>query len=388
MKFGQMMLAFFLLMAILVGTGWYLSPSRQVEVSRAKIPLFDEEGDHYRRNPFFEDDSPGTPDAKAVVEEEQFQFGSMALGTTGKHEFIIKNEGTAPLKLARGPSQCKCTVSAMDQDEIPPGATASITLEWTPKDLGEFGQEAVIYTSDPNKKDIHFGVRGTMYENVMKSPANGWSLGSLQDKPVTVDGYLLSQIYDSFEITETSTTSDLISVKVEPINPEDAPQPDSKSGYVLTVVITPPEKAGDIREEVVIKTDLEDYPEFRFPVTGQKFGPMSIIGKGWYASGALFQLGAISASKGETRKYTLFLDNFGEDLKFESVKSNPAFLSLKLTKEESPADAARQRYSLVLDIPPGLEKSVWTDDHPGEIVVTTNHPDLQKLTFKVTMDLQ
>jgi hypothetical protein len=62
---------------------------------------------------------------------------------------VIRNVGQGPLKLAKGPTNCKCTVAGLKDQEIPPGGQASIRLEFTPNDLGPFRQGATIWTNDP-----------------------------------------------------------------------------------------------------------------------------------------------------------------------------------------------------------------------------------------------
>ncbi|MCA9082062.1 MAG: hypothetical protein KDA58_15980, partial [Planctomycetaceae bacterium] len=203
-----------------------------------------------------------------------------------------------------------------------------------------------------------------------------------------IEGYILSQVFDSFAITDISSDSELVTVKYEPLTAEASPREDTKSGFRIRGTVQPPEKAGDISATITVKTDLEEFPEFKFVVKGQKLGPMSIVGPGWYADHALFQLGKVIAEKGHKGRYTLFVDDFGQDLEVTKADCTPDFLKVTLAKLPSAEGATRQRYLLEIDVPAGSPKSVWIDDHKGEIRLTTNHPELATLTFKVTMDVQ
>src|SRR2546430_284888 len=87
---------------------------------------------------------------KVEIKEQHFDFGSMQRGTRKSHEFEIRNVGNAPLTLKSRGTTCKCTVSKVPDETVPPGGTTSIRLQWTAKsDSGPFRQTATIETNDP-----------------------------------------------------------------------------------------------------------------------------------------------------------------------------------------------------------------------------------------------
>src|SRR5205085_8728391 len=63
--------------------------------------------------------------------ETHYNFGKMARGTSMSHDFVIRNVGTAPLKLPFSRTTCKCTLSKLPSAPIPPGGSAKVTLEWS-----------------------------------------------------------------------------------------------------------------------------------------------------------------------------------------------------------------------------------------------------------------
>ncbi|MBT5018877.1 MAG: DUF1573 domain-containing protein, partial [Planctomicrobium sp.] len=161
------------------------------------------------------------PHPIAVLEEEFFNFGEMALEETGTHAFVIKNEGEVELELAKGPVQCKCTISGLKQDTIPPGGEAAIELEYTPKSLGEFAQGAIIWTNDPQNPEIRIRVEGRMVQAIIISPQNAWNLGPIpKGKPVELLGDISSIVETSFDITSIETSS--AAVKMEAVALTDA----------------------------------------------------------------------------------------------------------------------------------------------------------------------
>ncbi len=100
------------------------------------------------------------------VDEKEYDFGAMDSHLTGKHAFVFRNVGKAPLKLVAGPTTCKCTLSDIGDGSIPPGGAGEVTLEWHGRDfVGPFSQTATIKTNDPRNLTVELKVRGEMIED-------------------------------------------------------------------------------------------------------------------------------------------------------------------------------------------------------------------------------
>ncbi|MEZ5940048.1 MAG: DUF1573 domain-containing protein [Planctomycetaceae bacterium] len=384
MKLRDVTIAFVLLMCCVVGAGYYFSPARQIRSAIDSIPIYDEEGEFYRRNPF-EEDTKMTPGAKAAIKKELHEFGRLALGETGTHGFVIKNEGTEPLRLAKGRSQCKCTLANLDDPEIPPGGEAVINLEWTPKDKGPFSQEAIIWTSDPEKPEIHLAVRGNMFDKLVVYPENSWSLGTVKTDSVAFEGYVFTQILDDLKILSVEPSSDRLQFSFEAVPPEDMPEPDATAAYRISGTLTPPEEAQAFKGHVVIKTNQEgEQAEIRLGVLATRLGPLTLVGPGWHADSSIFVLDRVSAERGKTFRYALILDEQIPDFEITEVTCEPGFLDVSLSNSSS--DEGTARYTLAIKVPPKSPTGVWTVAKPGLIVVKTNHPKLPELEFKVALD--
>ena len=105
---------------------------------------------------------PGDKEApRIVVDEPHYDFGTMQRGTSKSHEFVIRNIGNAPLKIWNGGTTCKCTLSKVADESIPPGGSTTVKLEWTAKsDSGPFRQTATILTNDPTQSQVELSVDG------------------------------------------------------------------------------------------------------------------------------------------------------------------------------------------------------------------------------------
>jgi hypothetical protein len=115
-------------------------------------------------------DAGPLPRAEAV--ETRHAFGTVGVGSTGSHEFTVRNTGTAPLTLSRGATSCSCTVSDFETSEggspearkvVAPGESTRIRVQWRGKGAGgPFRQQVTILTDDPRLPEIVFVVEGTV----------------------------------------------------------------------------------------------------------------------------------------------------------------------------------------------------------------------------------
>lgn len=344
--------------------------------------------DHYATNPFTPASKGDQPHAELV--ETTFKFGRMGLGQTGKHDFIVKNTGKAPLKIAKGPTQCKCTVSGVKDQEVPPGGEASVHLAWEPKSTGPFAQTATIWTNDPEHLELKIGVEGEMFNEIDIQPAGGWKLGHLTtSKPTPFIGLIQSPVFEKFNITKVETSSGRVKVEPTALTKEELQESgDSLSGYRLTGELAGVSEPGKIEETVTVYTDLKDYPKFEMSLTASRIGAITIIGPHWIAGGPLLNLGKVSAKDGKEIKLTVMIPPGEEEFKVTDVKSDPGFVKARLQPEKTGKELPRERYSLFVTVPPGSPKGVWGQGHAGKLILKTNHPQVPELDIELHLDVE
>lgn len=87
---------------------------------------------------------------RAVFPETSHDFGEFIQDREQRHNFVVKNTGTAPLKILEVDPDCACTAPSYDK-EIPPGGEGRITLALKPYSvLKEFTKKTRIRTNDPD----------------------------------------------------------------------------------------------------------------------------------------------------------------------------------------------------------------------------------------------
>jgi len=365
-------------------------------VGEEKLPDIDDveppqnpDKEHYNDNPFQLSETGAQPHAELV--ETTYEFGRMGLGKTGKHDFLVKNTGKAPLKIARGPTQCKCTVSGLKDQEVAPGGEAAIHLAWEPKATGPFAQTATIWTNDPQNPKLTIGVEGEMFREIDVQPAEGWKLGNLTNsKPVEFGGLIQSAVFKEFKITGIDTSSDRVKLEAIPLTEAELATPDLTylCGYRLKGELAGVSDPGKISESVTIHTDLQEYPKFELPITATRVGAITIIGPHWFAGGPLLDLGKVSAETGKEIKLTVMIPPGEEEFKFNGVTSDPGFVQVRLKPEKLGKDLSRERYTLFVTVPPNSPKGVWGQGHEGKLVIKTNHPQIPELDIRLHLDVQ
>lgn len=71
---------------------------------------------------------PDRPQPKIVVPSTYFDFGVVGPTAIVKREFLVRNEGDAPLTISRAYTTCGCTVADFSARVVPPGKAALVTL--------------------------------------------------------------------------------------------------------------------------------------------------------------------------------------------------------------------------------------------------------------------
>ena len=96
-----------------------------------------------------------------LLSPERYQFGFIDRNSKMNHTFEIRNDGDAPLTVRKKGTSCKCTSAGLDKDQLLPGETAKITLEWTGKGMTEFFEQYAEYeTNDIRRPTVKFVVAG------------------------------------------------------------------------------------------------------------------------------------------------------------------------------------------------------------------------------------
>lgn len=341
--------------------------------------------------------SPTGPYPKVEVSETVFKFGRMDVGDERSHAFTIRNTGEAPLVLKQGPTTCQCTVSNVEKGELAPGESATVTLTWKPTVQAEkFHKSGHILTNDPERKDIEFSLIGMVAPRLLVSPMKEWTTPNiLPDQPTVIFGMISSPVVDKFDITGVEVVGDFpyVSTEVTPLEKSKLDSLKAICGYQIQVTIKPEMPIGTFTCPLKIKTDvpsrkadgsLGEPMAVEILVTGQRHGPLRIVGSEWDEDSMSVYLSGFDAAEGKTVILkALVQGTFEDELKFVEPSECPAAPALKVSLErDETAKSGHHWYRLRFEYPPGAPRASFREGNPAIVRLRTNHPGASTIEIR------
>ena len=90
-----------------------------------------------------------------VVREPSHDFGEVLEGEHVTHNYEILNSGDAPLVISNVRASCGCTAAMPDKNEIAPGETVKIKVDFnTENRTGPQKKYVYVFTNDPENKEF------------------------------------------------------------------------------------------------------------------------------------------------------------------------------------------------------------------------------------------
>lgn len=386
----------FAILAVSLGLGAALG----LAAARMEFAGFEERFEvrppEYRSNPYVpEMRYPTDGRAVAVVEGgDTYDFGVMSSDESLSHTFVIKNEGTAPMTLTLGQTSCKCTVSGLTKNELPPGESAEIELKWTPKAVvPEFKQTAPVFTNDPNRSEITLTVKGAVLADVWISPSEMAlpDMNPSEDRTVTAFVWSLLDERPAIEpeLTQERLAPHMTVETVPATSEEIAVQPGAKSGVKVLVGFKRGFPLGPFKQTLRVTTDPPRDAPLQMEMTGTFVGDLQVIGPAYDGTRGLLELGEVLSVSGKEAKLNLLVkgENAGEvDVTFSAEESDPSEAFEVEFGEKRILGSGAAMIPFTVRVKPGLPNlsRVGAETQPlGRLVLKTTHPDYPTLPLWV-----
>jgi hypothetical protein len=328
-----------------------------------------------------------------VVNGETYDFGTMDNGVHGEHEFVIRNEGDAPLRLKKGQTSCKCTSSLLDGDDLPPGREAKIHLSWNVASMEEsFSQSAEFETNDPQRRILRLAIVGRIsrslepdaeflsFPNVPASEGKTASLRIFTDRSdqLKIDSYRWQKPEEAghFEVT------------TQPVQPEALKAAaNRKSGVQVAVTVKPGMPLGKFANALVLTTNLSNVPPMEISIEGNIVGDISLLPQGNVDEVRnIVRLGVLPRGLGTKQVVRILVKGAHRDsttLQVASVEPS----HLKATLGKPLAENPRVKiFPLTLEVPAESPPVAFTDAISGDsakVVITTTHPTIPRIVVYV-----
>jgi hypothetical protein len=326
-----------------------------------------------------------------VVGGERYDFGEMDRSAVMTHTFEITNQGTAPLTLNQEGTSCKCTSAGLDKDQLNPGDTARITMEWNAKGAHEpFEQYAEYTTNDPLRPKIKLTVWGRIVDTLRAEPNelifNRVSAHEPAQAKVKIFGVREKELQVLEHRFTHSKTAPKFSAHFEPLPAEEvASRAGFTCGLEMTVHIEPGMPLGQINQGMEIITNLNPDAKFEIPIYGSIVSDISLAGPNVAAELMQVTLGSFPTSQGA--KSTVYLVVKGphrEQTKITIAGVSPAAELTATIGEPLRKNPQIVSFPVTLEVPPGTPPvSRMSAGGTATVQVHTTHPHLKELTFRV-----
>jgi hypothetical protein len=328
------------------------------------------------------------PFPQAVIGERSYDFGHMETHQTKSHLFRIENKGRAPLVLAKGPTECKCTISNLTTHEIPPGGLAEVEVAWTPHDVEPFEKSAIIWTNDPNLSEVHFRIAGKVGRAVAVSPT-AWHAGLVaEDRDGKAVGIVVSEVDAGFKILSVQPADPNVAVSYQPMTARALDRVKMVAGYEFTATVRKGIPIGNFRSHVRILTSLYPKTPIDVDLTAVRPGPIRflsavpIVGNArWNSEKAVLNLGRFRHELGCKIALPAFVSDMTGKFEVLRVKSSDSFVKVSLEPNPNQQSGGQQGIRFVFEVPPGSPPVNYFTRKPAHITVQTNHPALKNLDF-------
>lgn len=310
--------------------------------------------------------APSGAAPKIVLDQDEFNFGSMEFGATGRHSFVIKNRGRGPLILTKGQTSCICTLAEIKNSEVPPGEATTVEVQWHPKTHGPFRQSAQVLTNDPQRPRIELSIFGNVVASYLLKPETIVFSNLAPNRSGTAEARVYSFANDNLAISDLQwsdkSTARFYDLEIKPLTAEQLKEEKgARSGCLLAVTVKPGLPAGAFGERIRFRLNTPGNPEVELAIEGRVTSPISVEGPNWDAEREMFMLSHVHSREG--MKMVAYLMIRGDALKQANIrldKVSPQTLKVSVGKlEKLGPDVGR--VPLTIEIPPGTPP----EDHLG-----------------------
>jgi len=329
------------------------------------------------------------PFPKAVIHERIYEFGRMGIGERKIHRFRIENQGKGPLAIAKGPTECKCTISNLPSRTVPPGGSAEVEVAWAPREADPtFEKSAIIWTNDPELPEIRFRVAGKVARGLAVTPT-AWHAGLVaEDQEGKAVGSVVSDLEAGFKILSVEAADPNVKVSYKPLSASALDRLGMLGGYEFTVRVGNGIPLGTFRTRLKVLTSLEPKTPLAVELTATRPGPIRILSAGtahWSADKNLFNLGRFRHEDGHRTEVPAYIYHMPGQFRVLGVKSSDGFVKVSVEpnagSDSESKSGDRQGVRFVFEVPPGSPPVNYFTQRPVHVTLETNHPVLKTIDF-------
>jgi hypothetical protein len=190
--------------------------------------------------------------SRAVLSETGFKFGRVLTGAVVEHEFALKNEGSAPLRILRVQLTSPLVVTRMPAF-VAAGTEATIKVRMDTSGLrGHFPGEIQVFLDDPALPEADLQFVGDIVPLVEVAPAPAFFLAGRRGESRQASLEIINHESEPLKIDDVSHPSDSFTTQLE--------QLEEGQRYRLTLFLKPDGPGGRHSDTIVLRTSSRSEP--------------------------------------------------------------------------------------------------------------------------------
>ncbi len=319
---------------------------------------------------------------KVVVAESEHDFGAVDFNTEAFHQFVIRNEGTAPLQLQLGKSTCRCTTGDVPKEPIPPGGETLVTIRFLEeRHHGPFRQYAEIVTNDPNRNRVTLTISGVVKARLAVDPESLQFSQITPGLPAARSVTVYSQLWPEFWLEIEQITLEGVECRVTPVAAEAIRHLDALSGYRIDVLVPASLTHAAFQGEIhlrLVSPSAKEPQTLVIPFAGSAASRIE-IDSAYLGGGRLLNFGRIPQGKRVAAELMVRTRDLQRPLGLKEVVCDPPHLRVAL---EPQADSPNH-YRLTIEIPADSPRFVRLRGNSGKVKVVFDDPAETSFEFMV-----
>jgi hypothetical protein len=331
-------------------------------------------------------EKPKGPLPKAVVDDTGHRFGIIDPTVECKHDFIIRNEGDAPLTLKSNGTSCICAKSRLSAKEIPSGGEASVQVSaMVDKKEGNFSYSAFVLTNDPKRETITLTISGSLLRRFGLTKDSLSVSGMTPGQSRRTDLVAFSQVWDDFAVENVRSNLEGLEWEIQPVSEAVLAAHRAESAYRIALTVPSPKEwegvfldtleftlaAGEenpYTEDVKLQLFRQSRP--RVALVGGRMDGVSIAGLELPVIG--FKIGILRPWQKAHERVTLAVYDDHRNLSIEKIEKEPEFLEVEVTSAPSEPDMP-VLYFVDVTIPSDAPPCNYLRG-PAKVQIATDHP--------------
>jgi hypothetical protein len=287
---------------------------------------------------------------RAVLVEPVIDLGDVTYGTSRTHDFVVRNEGTEPLRLHDARSNCVCTVVEHTQ-EIPPQGEGKVSIRFNAEIQGSAAAVSVdALTNDPENPKLTFSVKANVKYFIDAKPGYARYL-VVQDfeGDSTVAQTLWAVDGKPIQITAVESPYPFIQASFREARPDELdPDAPTKQQWKVETRISPDAPVGALTGDLTVHVNHPEQKVLKLPVHGF-VRPMIAV------TPPVADCGKVTPGEHGMRT-SLYVKSFAaEEVKVTGAETSVEGISANVV-EETPGRV----YYVVLYFPPEMPKGEFS----------------------------